>query len=187
MSEVILKARKRNIGKGEVSKIRRKGLIPGIFYSKDVNPIPIVVEAKPLKPIVHTTETKIVRLQIEGEDKEYKCILKDIQIDPIKDTISHFDLFGIHEGTRLTVEVPIVLKGQAIGVKEGGTLQQSLSKVKVKCLPDRIPSHFEIDISNLKIGKAIHIADIQGEGIEFELSPETVIVACLAPRVSGKS
>lgn len=187
MSEVILKVKRREVKKGAAKKFRQKGLIPGIFYSKDIEPIPIVAEPKPLKPIVHTTETKIVRLQIEGEDKEYKCILKDIQIDPIKDTISHFDLFGIHEGTKLTVEVPIVLKGQAIGVKEGGTLQQSLSKVKVKCLPDKIPAHFEIDISNLKIGKAIHISDIQSEGIEFELSPETVIVACLAPRVSTKA
>ncbi len=187
MSEVILKVMKRNTGKGVSRKLRQKGLIPGIFYTKDLDPIPIAVEAKPLKPIVHTTETKIVRLQIENEPNEYQCILKDIQIDPIKDTISHFDLFGIHEGTRLTVEVPIVLKGQALGVKEGGTLQQSLSKVKVKCLPDKIPSHFEINVSNLKIGKAVHISDIQSEGIEFELSPETVIVACLAPRVSTKS
>ncbi|ROL57794.1 50S ribosomal protein L25 [Bacteroidetes/Chlorobi group bacterium Naka2016] len=184
MSEVILKVKKRGTGKTEAKNLRKKGLIPGIFYTKDIAPIPIVAEPKPLRPIVHTSETKIVRLQIEGEEKEYQCILKDVQIDPLKDTISHFDLFGIHEGSRLSVEVPIVLKGQPVGVREGGTLQQSLSKVRVKCLPDRIPTHFEIDISNLKIGKAIHISDIQSEGIEFELSPETVIVACIAPRVS---
>jgi large subunit ribosomal protein L25 len=186
MSEIVLKVKRREVGKTAAKQLRKKGLIPGVFYTKEVEAIPIVTEFKPLKPIVHTTETKIVRLQIEGEDKEYRCILKDVQIDPIRDTISHFDLYGIHEGTRLTIEVPIVLKGQAIGVREGGTLQQSLSKVKVKCLPDKIPSHFEIDVSNLKIGKAIHISDIQTEGIEFELSPETVIVACLAPRVSGR-
>lgn len=184
MSEVILKVKRRETGKGIAKNLRKKGLVPGIFYGKDVEPIPIAVEPKPLRPIVHTTETKIVRLQIEGEDKEYKCILKDIQIDPIKDTIAHFDLYGIHEGARLTVEVPIVLKGQAIGVREGGTLQQNLSKVVVKCLPEKIPTHFEIDITNLKIGKAIHISDIKSEDIEFELAPETVIVACLAPRVS---
>ncbi len=186
MSEVVLTVKKRKPGKRETSNLRKNGLIPGVFYTKEVGSIPIVAEYKPLKPIVHTTETKIVRLQIEGESKEYKCVLKDIQIDPLKDTISHFDLFGISEGTKLVVEVPIVLKGQAIGVKEGGTLQQSISKVKVKCLPDKIPAHFEIDISNLKIGKAIHISDIQSEGLEFELSPETVIVSCLAPRVSAK-
>jgi len=184
MSEVVLKAKKRETGKSAAKSLRKKGLIPGVFYTYGMDAIPIAVEPKPLKPIVHTTDTKIIRLQIEGEDKEYTCILKDYQIDPIKDTVAHFDLYGIHEGTKLTLEVPIVLKGQAIGVREGGTLQQSLSRVKVKCLPNKIPSHFEIDISNLKIGKAIHIADIQSEGIEFELSPETVIVACLAPRIS---
>ncbi|MGC8956940.1 MAG: 50S ribosomal protein L25 [Candidatus Kapaibacteriota bacterium] len=184
MSEVILKAKRREIGKNVARNLRKKGLIPGVFYTKEVEPIPIVVEQKPLRPIVHTTETKIVRLQIEGEEKEYKCILKDLQIDPIKDTISHFDLYGIHEGTRLTVEVPIILKGQAIGVREGGTLQQSLAKVRVKCLPEKIPTHFEIDVTNLKIGKSIHISDIHTEGVEFELAPETVIVACLAPRVA---
>lgn len=186
MSEITLKVQKREIGKNIAKKLRSKGLIPGIFYSKDIEPIPIIAESKSLRPIVHTSETKIIKLHIEPDSKEYICILKDLQIDPIKDTISHFDLFGIHEGTKLTVEVPIVLKGQSIGVKEGGTLQQNLSKVKVKCLPDRIPSHFEVDISNLKIGKAIHISDIQSEGIEFELAPETVVVACLAPRVSSR-
>ncbi len=186
MSEIVLKVKRRETGKTSAKQLRKKGLIPGIFYTKDIEPIPIASELKPLKPIVHTKETKIVRLQIDGDSNEYRCILKDIQIDPVKDTISHFDLYGIHEGTKLTIEVPIVLKGQAIGVREGGTLQQNLSKVKIKCLPDKIPAHFEIDISNLKIGKAIHISDIQSEGIEFELSPETVIVACLAPRVSGR-
>ncbi|MCX7879180.1 MAG: 50S ribosomal protein L25 [Ignavibacteria bacterium] len=186
MGEVILNVKRRLVGKSSAKHLREKGLVPGIFYAKGLNPIPIQVELKPLKPLVHTTETKIISLRIEGEDAEFKCILKDVQIDPIKDTISHFDLFGIAEGTKLTVEVPIVLKGFAVGVREGGTLQQNLSKVKIKCLPDKIPTHFEIDISNLKIGRAIHISDIHAEGIEFELSPETVIVACLAPRITAK-
>lgn len=185
MSEVILKVEKRNTGKQNAVKYRKEGKIPGIFYARGIEPIPIVTDYKPLKPVIHTTETKIVRLQIEGETEERLCILKEVQIDPIKDTISHFDLLGITKGTKLTIEVPIILKGQSIGVKEGGTLQHILSKVKVKCTPDNIPTHFEIDISNLKIGKAIHIKDIQAEGIEFELAPETVIVACLAPRVKS--
>lgn len=185
MSEINLKVEKRAPGKQNSIKIRREGRIPGIFYARDIEPVPIVTDYKPLKPIVHTKETKIIRLRIEGEPNEHICILKDVQIDPIKDTISHFDLLGITMGTKLTIEVPIILKGQAIGVKEGGTLQQTLSKVKVKCTPDNIPTHFEIDISNLKIGKAIHISDIQTEGIEFELTPETVIVACLTPRIKS--
>lgn len=185
MSEVILKVEKRTPGKQNTIRTRREGRIPGVFYARGIEPIPIVSDYRPLKPIVHTSETKIVRLQIEGEQTEHICILKDVQIDPIKDTISHFDLLGITMGTKLSIEVPIILKGQAKGVKEGGTLQQTLSKVKVKCTPENIPTHFEIDISDLKIGKAIHIGDIQSEGIEFELSPETVIVACLPPRVKS--
>ncbi len=186
MSEVVLKAKKRQTGKRNSAKLRREGLVPGVFYAKGIEPIPIVAEYKPFKPIVHTSETKIIRLEIEGEQKDYKCVLQEVQMDPLKDTISHFDLQGIAEGSKLHVEVPIVLQGQSIGVREGGTLQHSISKVKVKCLPEKIPTHFKIDISNLKIGKAIHIMDIQSEGIEFELSPETVIVACIAPRISGR-
>lgn len=186
MSEIVLKVKKRQSGKQIAAKLRREGLVPGVFYAKGIAPIPIVTEYKPFKPIVHTTETKIIKLQIEGEQNEFKCILQEVQIDPLKDTISHFDLQGIAEGTKLHVEVPIVLKGQPIGVREGGTLQHSISKVKVRCLPEKIPTHFEIDISNLKIGKAIHVADIQTEGVEFELPPETVIVACIAPRISGR-
>ena len=187
MSQIELKAKKRPTGKQKVKIVRNADETPGIFYFKGEQSIPISVIPILLRPIVYTSQTKVIKLEIEGEPGTHDCVLKDIQFDPVTDKIVHFDLMGIRIGKRLTVDIPIVLKGQAIGIRTGGLLQQNMHKVKVKCFPRHLVESIEVDITNLSIGHSVHIRELQNvENFEFVLPPEAVICSVMHPRVAPK-
>ncbi len=184
MSEITLKASKRTEFKRSISRqLRNKGLIPGIVYSRGEENIAIKANELDLRSIVFTSESHIINLQIEGENKPVNCVLKDTQFDPISGRIIHFDLLGIKEDEKINIEVSVLLKGNAPGVKEGGLLQHVLHKLQVECLPKYIPSHIEVDISNLNIGDSVKVADIKLEGIEILNDENAAIVAVVPPTV----
>ncbi|MBM4159312.1 MAG: 50S ribosomal protein L25 [Ignavibacteria bacterium] len=187
MSEVSIKAEKRTEFKKSISRQNRnKGYIPGIFYGVDEENIPILVSELSLRPIIYSTESRIINLQIEGIDKKFSCILKDVQYDPIKDKPIHFDLFGLKEGEPIEIEVTVQLTGAAIGVKSGGIVQHILHKLDIKCLPDKIPPHIDIDISNLEIGDSIKVSDLKLEDIEI-LNEENVAIVAVVPPAAEKA
>lgn len=182
MAELTLKAKKRTEFKKSVSKqMRKSGLIPGVFYGGGEKNLHIAVDELALRPAVYTSESYIINLVIEGEEKPYSCILKNVQFGPLTDKPIHFDLLGLKEGEKINLEVTVVIKGAAIGIKEGGILQHTLHKIEVECLPQHIPSHIEVDISNLNIGDSIKIGDIKLEGVEFKLDNNAAVVSIVPP------
>jgi large subunit ribosomal protein L25 len=162
---------------------RKKGNIPGVFYFKGNPSVPIYVKEVALNPFIFTSDVKIINLQIEGGDKPYNCILKDIQFDPVSDRPVHFDLLGVSENEKINIEIPLVLVGAPAGVKDGGIIQHTLHTVEVECLPKDIPSHIDIDISSLQIGDSVQIKDIILKNFEILDNPEATIVSVVPPAV----
>ena len=183
METTLLEAKQRtNLNKSERKKIRREGRIPGVIYSKQIQPITIEVAENALKPLVFTAKAHLISLKLTGhEDQE--CIIKDVQFDPVTDKIVHFDLIGLIKGEKLEIEVPVQLKGTAAGIKEGGVLQNPLHRLSVKCFPKDIPDHLEIEISQLNIGDAIHVSDLVFDNIEILNPKEAVIVSVVHPKI----
>ena len=104
MSEITLKAKKREGNTGEtLNQLRKKGIIPGIYYGHDVGNINIAATEIDLRPIIYTTESNIVNLKFD-EDKPLSCILKDVQFHPVTDKPLHFDLFALKEGETIDIE-----------------------------------------------------------------------------------
>lgn len=187
MATVNLTAQKReDLGNSVTKTNRKKGLIPGVFYFKNSPSIPISVKAAALNPFVYTSEVRIINLQIEGEQKSQNCILKDIQFDPVTDKPIHFDLLGISENEKITVEVPVKLIGTPIGVRDGGVIQHILYSLEVECLPAHIPAHIDVDISNLAIGDSIVIGDLNIENVEIFGAKDATLVAVVPPAVESK-
>lgn len=184
MGAIPLQVKTRKTGKKESKRLRREELVPGVFYFRGEESMPIVAEPLSMRPVVYTSAMKIIELELEGENEIRECILKDITFDPITDKITHFDLMGIKRGELITVEIPIKLSGQAAGEKHGGMVQSTIRKVTVKCLPKDLPEHFELDITALKIGDSLTLGDIISENMEFDLPKESVIVSIIPPRVS---
>jgi len=178
---VDLKADKREVGKQVVKKMRKNGIIPGVFYAKGINSMNISVTPLALRPIVYTSHVKLVNLEVEGMQK--KCVLKEVKFHPITDKIIHFDLLGIDENQKITVEVPFeFIGGQPVGVRKGGIFQQVFHKCKITCLPKHLVSSIEVDISQLDVAQSIHLKDLQVEGIEFGIPSDSLICAVQIPR-----
>ena len=177
MKTVTLEANKRkDTNKATRKRLRREGRVPGVFYSKRLDTIPVDVLEKKIRPLVFTAKTNLISLKIEGQE-ELECIIKDIQFDPVTDEILHFDLLGLTRGEMIQLEVPVQLLGSSIGVREGGLLQQILHKVEVECLPKHIPEHIPIDISELAIGDSVLISDLTVENLTLLNPADALVVA----------
>ncbi|HRP02081.1 MAG TPA: 50S ribosomal protein L25 [Candidatus Kapabacteria bacterium] len=186
MNEVMLEVQKRDTGKKASKAIRNQGFIPGVFYVQGKDSVSIYAKPLDLRPIVYTAQTKIVALKVENSNSTEQCILKDIQFDPVTDQILHFDLQGLVKGQKLTVELPIKLVGQPVGVRQGGKLMQNIIKIKVKALPEDLVELIEVNASHLNMGDNLLLKEVNLGPLETELSPETVIAMVMKPRGAGK-
>lgn len=182
MSEVVLQAEIRKETGKAAKRIRFAGKVPGIFYAHGENPVNITATPLGLKPLIYTTETHLVNLKLDNGDAK-PCILRDVQFDPITDRPIHFDLQGIKENEELTVQVPVIIKGAPKGVKDGGTLQHVIHKLRVSCLPKFIPEHVELDVTELGMNDSIHVGDLKIENVTMLDNSASTIVAVVPPTV----
>jgi large subunit ribosomal protein L25 len=183
MAEIVLNAKKREkTTKGALNELRKSGYVPGTFYSKETKPFSFSAHNVDVNRFVFTGDTHIVNLKIDDQEA-LRGIVKDVQFDPITDKVTHIDLLGVTAGQTLELEIPVTLIGDAVGVREGGSLQQATHKLDVECLPKDIPENIEVDISKLSIGDAIHVKDIHVENIKILNSGNVIVASVLAPRV----
>jgi len=185
METIELKAYARNeFGKGSARRLRKQGLIPAVFYGATVKSIPLTVNSSELVKLLGAVkgESKFIKLTIEddGDKVEKLSIIKDLQVNPISRNHIHTDFYEIRMDHKITMDIPIRLTGQAIGIEEGGDLQFAKRNLKVSALPSSIPDFIEVDISNLNIGDAVKVENIVlGEDIEV-LDPADVTIAAVA-------
>jgi large subunit ribosomal protein L25 len=183
MEKVVLKANLREKKSKSLNKtIRRSGRVPGVYYSKHSEPLSIEVLENSINPLVFTSETHLISLEIDNQENR-DCVIKDVQFDPVTDKVIHFDLLGLTKNEKFQLEVPLQFVGSPIGIKEGGVLQTFLHKVEIECLPADIPQHLVINIQDLKLGDAIHVKDLNFEKITILNLPDSVIVAVTHPKV----
>ena len=186
MAHVALTAQSRKeTGKGAARTLRRQALIPAVFYGPEVDPVHLSLEYRDLEMLIRTGagENVIIDLAIESGEStlSHRAMLKEIQMDPVKQTILHVDLYEISLDKKIQVEVPIILRGTAKGVSDGGILQQVSRTVEISCLPDNIPDAFELEVTDLDIGDSLHVTDLKiPEGIEV-LEDEELTVATVVP------
>jgi large subunit ribosomal protein L25 len=178
-------ARRADVGKGVARKLRAGGRVPGVYYGRGEDSIPLTISLKDLASVLDSADGSnvIVDLRLPG-DSDRKALIREIQRDPVAGLILHLDLQHISLTERITVEVPIVLLGTPIGVKEaGGILEHLLREVEVECLPTDIPSKLEVDVSGLQIGDSLHVSDIKVERAEILTEADRAIAAVVPPTV----
>jgi len=184
MSEVVLQAKRRELGRSIARTLRRQSIIPGIYYFHGEESIAISVTELALRPLIFTTESHLVRMVLE-DGVEKTCMLKDIVFDPLTDRPTHFDLQGIVANEFIRVEVPVTLVGQSVGQRNsGGVVDFVLHKIEVECLPGDLPEHIEVDISELDINDSIHVGDLNIPGMTIVTHSDISIVTIAQPRVS---
>lgn len=184
MSETLLKAKVREkTGKSATRKYRANGWVPAEYYSVHDNNIHLLLNQKEFEStIVHGHG--LITLQVEGQKKDFQCVIKDTQFDPVKGNLLHADFQGVTLGEKLTLKVPIVMKGTSVGVKAGGILEFIVREVEVECLPRHLPESLEIDVTNLNVGDSIRVKELNYENIKILDDPEEIIVLVEHSRVA---
>lgn len=152
-------------GKNEARRLRKTGMIPAVVYGAGQESKAVAVDPKQMNRILHSEagHNSIFDLSLDGQSA--KVMIVDWQYEPIKSALLHVDLKRIAMDKVLRVSVPIVLKGEAPGVKQqGGILEQILREVEIECLPADIPSHIDVDVSQLMFGQVIRVSDLPHDG-----------------------
>lgn len=189
MEKVILKAEIREAtGKSGCKHLRKEGLIPAVVYKDGKKGLSVKVDNKDLWHALHTEagENAIITMEIDSEGKEVKktVIVKEMQNDPLNDKFLHVDFHEISLKEKLKVKVPVIVKGEPVGVKEeDGVLSQLMWEVEVECLPTDIPEHVDINVDELKIGDSVHIKDLAPiPGVTILDDPEQAIAGVHPPK-----
>ncbi len=178
------------VGKGAARRLRQKGMIPAAFYGPHAKPASLTVNPRELMKSLQTDAggNVLIHLHIrKGTEVEQKVVMvKEIQIDPLKDVPLHVDFYEVAMDTMITVEVPIRLVGRPEGVKAGGILEQVRRTVQIQCFPEDIPRSIDVDVSALKIGDSIHGEDLRVEKAKILIDASATIATVVPPAAEEK-
>ncbi|KAF1678530.1 50S ribosomal protein L25/general stress protein Ctc [Bacillus mexicanus] len=168
--------------RSSLRNIRTSGHVPGIIYGKDTENKPVSLDSVELiKTLRDEGKNTVLTLDIGGE--QHSVMVTDLQTDPLKNEITHADFQVVNMSEDIEAEVPIHLTGEAIGVKNGGVLQQPLYELTVKAKPKAIPQTIEADISNLDVNEVLTIADLPAGGdYSFNHESDEVVASILPPQ-----
>jgi large subunit ribosomal protein L25 len=167
----VLEAQPRAAGnKNDARRVRRSGRIPAVLYGAGKPAAAVSIDPRQVARILHSASghNTIFDLTLDGGERT-KAMIVDWQYEPIKGSLLHIDLKRVAMDQRLKVKVPVLLKGEAAGVKqEGGILEQLLREVEIECLPGDIPSSIEVDVSHLIHGMVLRVSDLpHAEKLKF--------------------
>jgi large subunit ribosomal protein L25 len=167
------------IGKKLAKQLRREGKIPAIIYGERKDAIPISIELADIKAILKSEKGENTVLKIHRDNIEVDAMLKEIQYDYLSDHIIHADFLRLDLAKPITAWVPIVAKGEPIGIKlEDGVFDFITRELQVKCMATKIPKEIVVEISGLHAGHSIKAQDLEmGEEIQLVSDPHRAICA----------
>ena len=189
MKEISVSGEKRaTTGKKAAKELRKEGLVPCNLYGekKGENGLPeavaFAIPAAQLRKVIYSPNVYVVNLTISGE--AHKAVIKELQFHPTTDAVLHVDFFEVNETKPITIGIPVKLTGHAQGVREGGRLSQAVRQLNVTAPYKQIPETLEIDVTALKLGKAIKVAELKFEGLEIATPAQVVVCSVKATRAS---
>jgi large subunit ribosomal protein L25 len=189
--EATLEAVKRETrGKNEARRLRAAGKIPAVIYGAQKEGeagknLPVAVDPKPLLRILHSHSgvNTLITLKVDGEG-DSRVLVKDFLLDPITNSMMHADFVRVNMDRRITVTVPVVIKGEPRGVKlEGGVLDFVHREIQLESLPLEIPDAIEIDVSDLGLNDALYVRDVAAGAKWVPVSAtDMMLVHVITPR-----
>ena len=176
---IVATPREGKFNKNAARRVRVAGKIPAVVYGAGKDAIAVTVDPKAITKILHSESghNTIFDLDVTGNGTT-KVMIVDWQYEPIKSSLLHIDLKRIAMDKAMRVRVPIQLTGIAVGVRTGGgVMEHVLREVEIECLPADIPSHLDVDVTNLELFGAIHVSDLPHSGSIKFLGDEDATVA----------
>ena len=166
------------VGKKATKTLRRSGKVPSVLYFKGEEPLSISVNNKALNKAMKS-EQRIYEMEINNESQY--VMIKEIQYHPVTDEVLHVDFMRVLRSEKMTISVPLILTGKAVGVTEGGILSQSMNQIEISCYPTNVPENIEVNIDSLELNASLSVADVNIDDDEIEIiSPDELNVASIA-------
>lgn len=194
------------LGKKSVKALRKEGKIPAVINGGAIVELPykgtlkdgqklveldekrgiittdITVAAEDVRKLIYTPDIFEIELDVNG--KKRTVVMKEIQFQPVKDTVLHIDFLEVTPGKPIVMEVPVQIEGHAEGVKAGGKLTLSMRKLRVKALVDQIPERLVVNVDSLGLGKSLAVGDLHYEGLELMNAKNAVVCAVQLTRAA---
>ena len=172
---------RKSVGKTSTRALRNQGNVPCVLYGGEKQ-VTFYAHENDFRKLVYTPDTFLVELDIEGS--KTKAVMQDIQFHPVTDKILHIDFLEVFDNKPVTVSLPVILQGIALGVRNGGNLLFRRPKIITKGLISNLPDSISINVEDLAIGMFIYIKDISIDGCEFLAPPSSVVVGVKTARTA---
>jgi large subunit ribosomal protein L25 len=182
MEKVIIPAEKREVIGKKVKVLRREGKLPAIIYGHGIDPISIVLDMRDAsRTLAKATSSSLITIELEG--KQYPTLVREKQLDFIRNSIIHVDFLAVSMTEKITASVGVHIVGEAPAVKEfGAILVTGLTELEVECLATDLPERFTVDVSGLtEISSGVYVKDVvPPPNVEILSDPEEVLVVATA-------
>ena len=184
--QITIDCHKRAAG-SKPNALRRSGQIPAVLYGhKGTESLELTIDAKKAELLVRDASVNNTLIDVNIPELPWtgKALLREIQVHPWKRYLYHLSFFSVSAESVLEITVPLHFVGEAYGVKqESGVMESELTELTVRCLPDRIPESIEIDVTDLKVGDALHVHELPlPEGVTAQGEASRVVVMISATR-----
>lgn|SRR5487761_294522 len=175
-----------DFGKNAARRLRHAGRLPAVIYGGEGEAISVTVDPRQLASILRGegSHTSLLNVKVHGGEP-LRVMVKDWQTDPVRGSLLHIDFVRVVHDTRVKVKVPIHITGEPQGVKlQGGIFEFVLREVEMECLPDDIPEHLEVDVTDLTLGRNLRVSHLPaGPNVKMLTDPNRVVAHVVALKV----
>jgi large subunit ribosomal protein L25 len=194
MDRIRLEVRPRE-GRGgkDARRLRASGQVPGVVYgakTSGLDSIPVIVNVRALRQAVSGPGGlhAVLDLALDGEGSSRPVIIKELQLDPVRDRVIHVDFNEVRLDQPIQTVVVVHLEGTPHGVTMGGVLSQPIHELNISVLPTNVPEQIAIDVSGLDVNQSLRLADIPApDGVTFLDDPEgTTLATVTVPTVEAE-
>lgn len=173
------------LGSGNTRRLRQKGLVPANLYGFRKDAVNITVSAEAVERLV-AGGSRVVDVEFNGEVD--KAVVQELQWDIYSTHVQHVDLKRVDPDAVTTAEVPLALRGEPVGLKDGGQLRQLLKRVTVTCPEFRVPKDIKVRVAPLKIGDSVTVKDlIAPDTVTIDTDGDAVVVELFDPKKAASA
>jgi large subunit ribosomal protein L25 len=180
MDKIELKVTNREILGKKVKHLRRQGITPVHLFGHGIESLALQCDTGELERVLaQAGQTRLISLKLAKEKKPRAAVVREFDRDWRKGQLLHVDFYQVKMEEKIKLEVPVVLVGEAPALKSKTTmLEHALGTLTIECLPAKIPTSLEVDISSLtELDQAIRVKDVAlDKDITVLNNPELVVV-----------
>jgi len=170
-------------GKSAARQLRAKGRIPAVFYGNGTEPVALSLSPKELSAALSTDVRRNAVFELELSGQKQFAMVKELQVHPVTRELRHADLYRVSLDANVTVPVPLRASGKAKGVAAGGELYVLYRELPVRTTPDKLPTAIDVDVTELEMGRTLHVRDLKlPEGVAVALPAERSVISVAEAR-----